>query len=68
MMGCFFFFFTSIFALKQVGDLLREMLVNEDSENAYMFKENERKEFIYHLFSSFVIGGSLCQPETNIEK
>jgi hypothetical protein len=54
--------------LEKVGDLLREMFVNEDSENAYMFKENERKEFIYHLFSSFVIGGSLCQPETNIEK
>lgn len=49
------------------GDLLREMLLNEDSENAHVLKDIE-KELIFHLFKTLVIGGSMCQPDVSIEK
>lgn len=47
----------------QCQDLLREYLCNSESENADLYSEEEKKEFIYHLFSWLVIGGSLCQVD-----
>jgi hypothetical protein len=42
--------------------------VNEDSENAYLFKEADKNQYIYHIFKLFSIGGSMCQPDNNLER
>lgn len=52
----------------QISDQLREVLLNPDSENAHVFSEEDRKEFIYNLFRLFVVGGPLAQPEHNINR
>eukprot|EP01031_Cornospumella_fuschlensis_P025862 gene25862-31230_t len=62
--GCFDDTFDGV----TVGDLLREMLVNENSENSCVFKESEKQELIYQLFRIFAIGGELCQPEIEVER
>lgn len=54
--------------LLKVGDKLREMLLNENSENASVFTEEDRSETIFHLFRIFAVGGSLCQPDTDINR
>lgn len=51
-----------------MGDLLREMLLNENSENASVYTDTEKTELIYQIFKIFSVGGSLCQPEIEIEK
>ena len=51
-----------------MGDLLREMLVNENSENACLYTESEQKEFIFQLFRLLAVGGNLCQPEHSIDR
>ena len=51
-----------------VGDKLREMLVNPDSENASLFSDEEKKELAFQLFKLLVVGGSLCQPEHAVNK
>ena len=48
--------------------MLREFLLNEDSENASVYAESERKELIFQIFRIFVVGGSLCQPDPTIER
>mmetsp|Transcript_2748 Transcript_2748/g.4028 ORF Transcript_2748/g.4028 Transcript_2748/m.4028 type:complete len:155 (-) Transcript_2748:55-519(-) len=50
-----------------VGDCLREMLANPDSEYSELFKGSERKEFIFHLFSLLALGNGICQPDTNVK-
>lgn len=52
----------------QVNDQLREMLVNPDSERSYVFGEDAQREFIFRLFKLFCIGGSMCQPDTNLSR
>jgi len=42
---------------------LRRTLILEDSEEYTAFTENEREEFIFHLFSRLCIGGPVCQYE-----
>lgn len=44
------------------------MLLNENSENSCVYNDVEKTELIYALFKLFAVGGSLCQPETQIEK
>ncbi|RYH30316.1 DUF4498 domain-containing protein [archaeon] len=44
------------------------MLVNENSENSFVFKESEKQELIYQLFRIFAIGGELCQPEIEVDR
>lgn len=69
------FFYRGVFLLlqsfvrgcMQVNDQLREMLVNENSENCALYSESEKKELIYQLFKLFAIGGELCQPEVDLE-
>jgi len=51
-----------------VGDKLREMLINEDSENASVYSETEKKELIYVLFRLLAVGGGMCQPDVSIER
>jgi hypothetical protein len=51
-----------------VGDKLREFLLNEDSENASLYSEEERKQFIFAIFKIFAVGGAMCQPDAVIER
>lgn len=44
------------------------MLVNPDSENAFLFSDEEKKELAFHLFKLLAVGGSLCQPEHTVSK
>ena len=62
--GCF----EEIYDGLSVQDKLREMLVNEDSENSGLFSEKDKKELIYVLFRTLVVGGSMCQPDTRTER
>jgi hypothetical protein len=50
----------------QVGDKLREMLLNELSDNVDVFSAEEKAEFIFHLFRTLAVGGALCQPDSNL--
>jgi hypothetical protein len=47
----------------QISDMLREMLLSEDSENATLFSEAERSELLWRLFEHVVLGGACCQFE-----
>lgn len=60
--GCFEEYFDGI----QCGDKLREVLLNEDSENASIYTPSDKLELIYILFRIFVVGGSMCQPDTRV--
>ena len=62
--GCF----EEVYDGVNVQDMLRDMLVNEESENADLFSEKEKKELIYVLFKTLVVGGSMCQPDTRTER
>ena len=46
-----------------VADELREMLVNEDSEHAFVFSDEEKEEFLFHIFKALAIGGTMMQYE-----
>jgi len=48
------------------GDLVREMLLNEDSEHFFIYDDDEREELLFHVFKSLAIGGSMCQWEDAI--
>lgn len=62
--GCFEEIYDGI----SVSDQLREMLVNEDGENASAYSESEKKELIFVLFRMLVIGGSMCQPDYDVKR
>jgi cilia- and flagella-associated protein 300 len=62
--GCF----EEIYEGISVSDKLRDMLVNEDSENASVYSEGEKKELIFVIFRILVIGGSMCQPDTEVKR
>lgn len=47
---------------------LTDMFLNEYSENAHCFDEEESKELILKILKMVCVGGALCQPEENIEK
>ena len=50
------------------GDRLREVLLNEDSDNASVFTPSERLELIFLLFRLLVLGGSMCQPDVKVDR
>ena len=62
--GCFDEVFDGI----SVGDQLREMLLNEDSERNAVFSSEDKKQLLYHIFKTLCVGGAMCQPDTNIER
>ena len=39
------------------------MLVNEDSEHAYVYSDEEKEEFLYHLLKVVAVGGTMMQYE-----
>jgi len=58
----------------EIADNLRKIILsNEDEEDDFLeineglLTDSDRKEFLFSLFSHFVIGGSLCQYEDNVE-
>ncbi|GIL45472.1 hypothetical protein Vafri_2707 [Volvox africanus] len=51
----------------QISDLLRDLLLNEDSENAGLYSEEDRDELLWRLFEHMVLGGSCCQFEDKLE-
>mmetsp|Transcript_2936 Transcript_2936/g.4950 ORF Transcript_2936/g.4950 Transcript_2936/m.4950 type:complete len:263 (+) Transcript_2936:126-914(+) len=50
-----------------VQDMLRDMLLNEDSENVYVYSEEEKKQMLYSLLFHMVLGGPMCQYEDVLE-
>jgi len=50
-----------------IQDKLREMLLNPSSDNANLFSENEKKEFLFHLLRLVCRGGSMMQAETEFK-
>jgi hypothetical protein len=44
------------------------MLVNPESENTEIYSTEEKNELLYHLFKLFAVGGSMCQPQDQIER
>ncbi|PNH05101.1 hypothetical protein TSOC_008668, partial [Tetrabaena socialis] len=51
----------------QISDLLREMLLNEDSDNAETYSTEEQDELLFRIFSHVVLGGACCQFEDKME-
>lgn len=51
-----------------INDKLREMLVNEDSENSTLFAYSEQRELLFQIFKCLVVGGCLCQCEDRITR
>jgi hypothetical protein len=47
----------------QVCDLLRDLLLNEDSDNADLVPEAAREELLWRSFTHLVLGGACCQYE-----
>lgn len=52
----------------QVGDQLRELLVNPCSERSSLFSEDDKNQYIYRIFKLFCVGGAMCQPEIKIDR
>ena len=46
-----------------VSDMLRQMLLCDDSENSGLYSEVEREEFLWLLFEHLCLGGACCQFE-----
>ena len=50
-----------------VSDKLKQALLIEESEPYAVFSQDQRDEFLFHIFKRIVIGGSLCQYEDRID-
>lgn len=46
-----------------IGDKLRELLLKEECEHYEIFTDEDRSEFLFKVFQSVVLGGSICQYE-----
>jgi len=51
-----------------ITDLVREVILMEESEMYDAFSEQERKEFLFHIFSHLVFGGASNQYEDHVEE
>lgn len=47
----------------QVSDKLREMLLDENSENAEIYESQEKEELLYCIFRHLCLGGAVNQFE-----
>ena len=52
----------------QVGDQLRELLLNPDSENNSLFNSDDQSQLIFQIFKCLVAGGAMCQPESKLQR
>jgi Domain of unknown function (DUF4498) len=62
--GCFDEIYDGI----TVSDKLRDFLINEQSDSAAMYDVEDRKQFIFAIFKLFAVGGSMCQPDSKIQR
>jgi hypothetical protein len=60
--GCF----EDVFSGMTVNDKLREMLINEESENCFVYTAAEKRELLYVIFKLFAVGGGMCQPDVEV--
>jgi hypothetical protein len=51
-----------------INNLVREVMLCEESEMYDAFTENERKEFLYRIFQALVFGGASNQWEDHVEE
>ena len=51
----------------EADTLVRDMLINEDSEHYLLYDEEERDEFLFRIFKHMVVGGGMCQADEYIE-
>ncbi|KAK9811465.1 hypothetical protein WJX72_004407 [[Myrmecia] bisecta] len=51
----------------QVSDMLRDLLLSKDSENAALFSEQDTAQFLFRVFRHLCLGGAINQFEDNIE-
>lgn len=51
-----------------MSDKLREMLLNDESENANVYSAAEKNELIYRIMQLLVLGGTLNQMDTNMDR
>ncbi len=43
--------------------MLRQMLLCDDSENAELYSDEEKSEFLWRVFEHICLGGACCQFE-----
>ena len=46
-----------------VSDMLRQMLLCEESENAVLYSEADKEQFLWRVFEHLCLGGACCQFE-----
>jgi hypothetical protein len=51
----------------EADTLVKDMLINEDSEHYFMYDDDERNEFLFQIFNHLVVGGGMCQSDEYIE-
>lgn len=54
---------TERFDSVDVDNLILDMLLNPESENGAVFTSEQKKEFIFHLFATFMVGGVMHQRD-----
>jgi hypothetical protein len=47
--------------------MLRHMLLCEESENAELYTDDEKSEFLWRVFEHICLGGACCQFEDALE-
>ena len=62
--GCF----DELYDGMTASDKLREFLLNEQSDNAAIYNDEDRRQFIFAIFKLFALGGSMCQPDSKIQR
>ncbi|CAF1408024.1 unnamed protein product [Adineta steineri] len=50
-----------------ISDELRKVLIMDEFDSYDIFSDNDRKEFIFHLFKHFCLGGQVCQYEDDVQ-
>lgn len=51
-----------------ITDKLKQAMIKEDSDTYCIFNEENRNEFLFHIFRRLVLGGSLCQYEDGVNE
>ena len=51
-----------------INDLLKDLLINNNSENRNLYSDEDRKQFIFQLFKILVLGGNMNQPDTRTDR
>ena len=62
--GCFEEIYDGI----TVNDLLRDVLVNPESENGHTFSISDKSELLYQIFRMLIVGGTLCQTDVDMTR